>query len=57
VRGTYAQRSFLGGPRSIPCPGPATVRFGGNTSCLEIRADGRLVIVDLGTGLKPWATT
>ncbi|MFA6508365.1 MAG: MBL fold metallo-hydrolase, partial [Treponemataceae bacterium] len=31
----------------------ATVKFGGNTSCLEIRADDRLVIVDLGTGLKP----
>jgi phosphoribosyl 1,2-cyclic phosphodiesterase len=38
---------------SIPCPGPGTVVFGGNTSCLEIRADGRLVIVDLGTGIKP----
>ncbi len=44
---------FWGDRGSIPCPGPATVRFGGNTSCLEIRADGRLVIVDLGTGLKP----
>ena len=44
---------FWGDRGSIPCPGPATVRFGGNTSCLEIRADDRLVIVDLGTGLKP----
>ena len=38
---------------SIPCPGKDTVIFGGNTSCLEIRADNKLVIVDLGTGLKP----
>jgi phosphoribosyl 1,2-cyclic phosphodiesterase len=38
---------------SIPCPGPDTVVFGGNTSCLEIRADDRLLIVDLGTGIKP----
>ncbi|MDR0997528.1 MAG: MBL fold metallo-hydrolase, partial [Treponema sp.] len=38
---------------SIPCPGPDTVVFGGNTSCLEIRADQRLLIVDLGTGIKP----
>jgi phosphoribosyl 1,2-cyclic phosphodiesterase len=38
---------------SIPCPGPETVVFGGNTSCLEIRADERLLIVDLGTGIKP----
>jgi ribonuclease BN (tRNA processing enzyme) len=29
------------------------VEFGGNTACLEIRADKRLVIVDLGTGVKP----
>jgi phosphoribosyl 1,2-cyclic phosphodiesterase len=37
---------------SIPCPGPDTVIFGGNTSCLEIRADERLLIVDLGTGIR-----
>jgi ribonuclease BN (tRNA processing enzyme) len=29
------------------------VIFGGNTACLEIRADERLIIVDLGTGIKP----
>jgi len=39
---------------SIPCPGPATVKFGGNTSCLEIRADDKLVIIDFGTGIKPF---
>jgi phosphoribosyl 1,2-cyclic phosphodiesterase len=38
---------------SIPTPGPATVFYGGNTACLEIRADDRLIIVDLGTGVKP----
>jgi phosphoribosyl 1,2-cyclic phosphodiesterase len=38
---------------SIPCPGPDTVVYGGNTACLEIRADEKLVIVDLGTGIKP----
>jgi phosphoribosyl 1,2-cyclic phosphodiesterase len=38
---------------SIPCPGKDTVLFGGNTSCLEIRADNKLVIVDFGTGIKP----
>jgi ribonuclease BN (tRNA processing enzyme) len=37
---------------SIPCPGPSTVEFGGNTSCLEIRADARLIIVDMGTGIR-----
>jgi phosphoribosyl 1,2-cyclic phosphodiesterase len=39
---------------SIPCPGKDTVIYGGNTSCLEIRADGKLAIVDLGTGVKPF---
>jgi phosphoribosyl 1,2-cyclic phosphodiesterase len=29
------------------------VEYGGNTSCLEIRAGKRLIIVDLGTGVKP----
>jgi len=44
---------FWGVRGSIPCPGRNTVEFGGNTSCLEIRAGKRLVIVDLGTGAKP----
>jgi len=43
---------FWGVRGSIPCPGPDTVIFGGNTSCLEIRADEKLIIVDLGTGLR-----
>jgi phosphoribosyl 1,2-cyclic phosphodiesterase len=37
---------------SIPCPGASTVEFGGNTACLEIRADEKLTIVDLGTGIR-----
>ncbi|MBL8968565.1 MAG: MBL fold metallo-hydrolase [Spirochaetaceae bacterium] len=37
---------------SMPTPGPDTVVFGGNTSCLEIRADSRLVIVDAGSGIR-----
>ena len=44
---------FWGVRGSIPCPGPDTVIFGGNTSCIEIRADERLIIVDLGTGIRP----
>ena len=44
---------FWGVRGSIPCPGSSTVKYGGNTACLEIRADGKLVIVDLGTGVKP----
>jgi phosphoribosyl 1,2-cyclic phosphodiesterase len=44
---------FWGDRGSIPCPGPDTIVYGGNTSCIEIRADEKLVIVDLGTGIKP----
>jgi len=43
---------FWGVRGSIPCPGRDTVEFGGNTACLEIRADKRLVIVDMGTGVR-----
>lgn len=38
---------------SLAAPGPETVRYGGNTSCLEIRlSDDRLLIVDAGTGIR-----
>ncbi len=43
---------FWGVRGSIACPGPDTVRYGGNTSCLEIRCGGRLLIFDAGTGLR-----
>jgi len=36
----------------MPTPGPDTVVFGGNTSCLEIRAGSRLVIIDAGSGIR-----
>ena len=42
---------FWGVRGSIPCPGPATARYGGNTPCLEIRCGDRLLIFDAGTGL------
>ncbi|MGO8695292.1 MAG: MBL fold metallo-hydrolase [Rectinemataceae bacterium] len=37
---------------SMPTPGPDTVVFGGNTSCLEVRCDDRLVIIDAGSGVR-----
>jgi phosphoribosyl 1,2-cyclic phosphodiesterase len=43
---------FWGVRGSIACPGPDTVRYGGNTSCLEIRCGGRLFIFDAGTGVR-----
>ncbi|HEX9890813.1 MAG TPA: MBL fold metallo-hydrolase [Actinomycetota bacterium] len=39
---------------SLAAPGPETVRYGGNTSCVEVRlSDGTLVILDAGTGIRP----
>jgi phosphoribosyl 1,2-cyclic phosphodiesterase len=34
-----------------PKPGPTTNKFGGNTTCLEVRAGYHLIIVDAGTGI------
>ena len=43
---------FWGVRGSIASPGPRTVRYGGNTPCVEIRAADRLMIVDAGTGIR-----
>ena len=44
---------FWGTRGSIPTPGPDTVRYGGNTPCLEVRGAGdALAILDAGTGLR-----
>ena len=37
---------------SMPTPGPDTVLFGGNTSCLEVRCDDRIIIIDSGSGIR-----
>lgn len=37
---------------SMPTPGPDTVEFGGNTSCLEVRCGRRLIIIDAGSGIR-----
>ena len=42
---------FWGTRGSLAKPGPSTIRYGGNTSCVEVRAaDGTLIILDCGTG-------
>lgn len=38
---------------SIPSPGQATVFFGGNTSCVELRTGSHIVILDAGSGIRP----
>lgn len=48
--------TFWGVRGSIPSPGPRTVRYGGNTTCIEVRcADDTLIVLDAGTGLYPLA--
>lgn len=44
---------FWGVRGSIPTPGPATAFYGGNTSCIEVRAEGEIIILDAGTGIRP----
>src|SRR2546428_3686712 len=48
---------FWGTRGSIPTPGPLTVRYGGNTACVEGRdSTGSLLILDAGTGLRELGT-
>ena len=43
--------TFWGVRGGYPKPGPTTNKFGGNTTCLEIRAGYHLIIIDAGTGV------
>jgi phosphoribosyl 1,2-cyclic phosphodiesterase len=47
---------FWGVRGSIPSPGPRTVRYGGNTTCIEVRSsEGTVIVLDAGTGLHALA--
>ena len=49
---------FWGVRGSIASPGPKTMRYGGNTTCIEIRTDNNeLIILDAGTGIFPLSQT
>jgi phosphoribosyl 1,2-cyclic phosphodiesterase len=49
---------FWGVRGSIPAPGPDTIRYGGNTSCVSVQpANGGLIIIDMGTGLMHLGNT
>ncbi len=43
---------FWGVRGSIPCPGPHTMKYGGNTACVELRFEDRLIIIDAGSGIR-----
>jgi phosphoribosyl 1,2-cyclic phosphodiesterase len=39
---------------SVAAPGPDTIRYGGNTSCVEVRLEsGHVLVLDAGTGMRP----
>ena len=38
---------------TFPVPGPETLEFGGHTCCVEVRAGGRVMILDAGSGIVP----
>jgi phosphoribosyl 1,2-cyclic phosphodiesterase len=44
---------FWGTRGSIPVPSPETLRYGGNTTCVELRADGEIIVLDAGSGIRP----
>lgn len=44
---------FWGVRGSIPTPGPETVKYGGNTTCIEVRPDdGSIIIIGAGSGIR-----
>jgi len=43
---------FWGVRGSLPAPGPDTIRYGGETTCLEVLLGGRRLIVDCGSGAR-----
>jgi phosphoribosyl 1,2-cyclic phosphodiesterase len=47
-----ARLRFWGVRGSIPSPGPETVYYGGNTSCVEVRVGSEIIVLDAGSGLR-----
>lgn len=43
---------FWGVRGSTPTPGESTKYYGGNTSCVEVRGDGEILILDAGSGIR-----
>lgn len=43
---------FWGVRGSLACPGPNTIRYGGNTPCVEVRCGKHTLIFDAGTGIR-----
>jgi len=48
-----ARIKFWGTRGSIAVPGPKTLRYGGDTTCVELRAEGEVIVLDAGSGIRP----
>lgn len=44
--------TFWGVRGSVPCPGRATLRYGGNTPCVSVETDDLVLVLDAGTGIR-----
>ena len=53
VASTATRIRFWGTRGSIAVPGRETLRYGGNTTCVELRADGEVIVLDAGSGIRP----
>ena len=51
-RATGVAVRFWGVRGSIPSPGPETVAYGGNTSCVELRSGNEVLVLDAGSGIR-----
>jgi phosphoribosyl 1,2-cyclic phosphodiesterase len=52
VAASPTRLKFWGTRGSISVPGPGTLRYGGNTTCVEVRADGEIIVLDAGSGIR-----
>jgi phosphoribosyl 1,2-cyclic phosphodiesterase len=52
VSASPTRLKFWGTRGSISVPGPGTLRYGGNTTCVEVRADGEIIVLDAGSGIR-----
>jgi phosphoribosyl 1,2-cyclic phosphodiesterase len=52
VSASPTRLKFWGTRGSISVPGNGTLRYGGNTTCVELRADGEIIVLDAGSGIR-----
>jgi phosphoribosyl 1,2-cyclic phosphodiesterase len=52
VPASSTRLKFWGTRGSISVPGPGTLRYGGNTACVEVRADDEIIVLDAGSGIR-----